>query len=176
MQHSKVHVCLSLGSQVYTPPPPPPLGPSPFPHQSWSIHGVAPSWQCIPFCRGMLCVTAESSKGLVQLRLRDLAEDEAQSTPWRLISDLQAAAKQVAANMWPLIRVSVNLDPESDGPEETRGTVMIKVVLCLHSTRQRTQMLQPGCHEVLHADLPVKRVRVGNISLCAAVFACQAVK
>lgn len=87
----------------------------------------------------MLRVTAESSKGLVQLRLRDLAESEAQGRPWRLISDLQAAAKQVAANMWPVIRVSVNIDPESDGPEETRGTVAIKVFLCLHSTRPGTQ-------------------------------------
>ena len=76
----------------------------------------------------------------MQLRLRDLAADEAQSRPWRLISDLQAAAKQVAANMWPLIRVSVNIDPESDGPEETRGTVAIKVFLCLHSTGQGMQI------------------------------------
>lgn len=35
-----------------------------------------------------------------------------------------------------MIRVSLTLEPESDGPAETRGTVVIKVVLCLHSTRQ----------------------------------------
>lgn len=70
----------------------------------------------------------------MQLRKCDLAKAEAQDRPWQLVSDLQAAAKHVSA--WPIIRVSLNLEPESDEPAEIRGTVVIKVVLCLHSTRQ----------------------------------------
>lgn len=75
--------------------------------------------------------TAESSKGLAQLRQYDLAKAEAQDRPWQLTSDLQAAARHAAVNTWPLIRVSVKLEPDSDGPEETRGLVIIKVIWCL---------------------------------------------
>ena len=67
----------------------------------------------------------------MQLRKYNLAKAEAQDRPWHLVTDLQGAAKHAAVNTWPLIRVSVNLEPDSESPEETRGLVVFKVILCL---------------------------------------------
>ncbi|KAL3157879.1 hypothetical protein ABBQ32_012289 [Trebouxia sp. C0010 RCD-2024] len=69
-------------------------------------------------------VLEESSKGMVQLRQYDLAKGEARDRPWQLISDLHSAS---ATCMWPSIRVELNLEPDSKRPDETRGTVVLKV-------------------------------------------------
>ena len=78
---------------------------------------------------------AESSKGLVQLTQCDLAKTDAQERPYQLINDLRGASRCAGsavtptnARTWPLIRVSVNLEPDSNCPEETRGVVVLKVV------------------------------------------------
>ena len=63
---------------------------------------------------------------MVQLRQCDLAKGEARDRPWQLISDLQSAS---TACLWPLIRVELNLEPESKRPDEIRGTLVLKVGL-----------------------------------------------
>ena len=73
----------------------------------------------------MVC-TAESSKGLTQLGKRDAAKSEARERPWQLITDLQASSNTC---MRPSIRVELNLEAASRGPEEVTGTVVLKVGL-----------------------------------------------
>ena len=97
--------------------------------------------------RDAVCI-AESSKGLLQLRQLDLAKIEAQERPWNLINDLQEATHPSSWNdrEGPLIRVSVNLEPDSDCPGETRGVVVLKVVWLSYSTRQLTSFMPHASH------------------------------
>lgn len=112
---------------------------------------VVPSATCQYGCttqsNRVLC-TAESSKGMVQLRQCDLAKAEARDRPWQLISDLQCAS---ATCIWPSIRVELNLEPDSERPDETRGTVVFKVGLSPCSMQQVLGL-------VVHASVDHKSV------------------
>lgn len=75
---------------------------------------------------------AESAEGLAQLKEYETAKAEAQEQPWLVVTELVAASRHMLGPnnvKWPSVRVSLNLEPESDRPKETRGTAVIKVDL-----------------------------------------------
>lgn len=65
---------------------------------------------------------------MVQQRRCELARAEARNRPWQLISDLLSTSGNCLV---PSVRVELNLEPESRRPDETRGTVVLKVGLLL---------------------------------------------
>lgn len=97
-------------------------------------------WSAMLVLQECMC-TAESAKALMQLRQRYLAQKAAQERPWQLISDLQQACESGAWSAAPSLRVSVNLEPESDHPEETRGVVALKVGLSSKQTKSTMTVL-----------------------------------
>ena len=65
--------------------------------------------------------------------MHDHAKSEAAAQAWQLVSDLQTASRHIpypSGLKWSLVRVSIHLDPASKDAKETRGILVIKVVLC----------------------------------------------
>lgn len=99
---------------------------------------------------------------MVQLRQYDLAKGEARDRPWQLISDLHSAS---ATCMWPSIRVELNLEPDSKRPDETRGTVVLKVGLFLCSMQQVLRL-------VVHASVDRKSVKWSRLGSDWFLYFC----
>ena len=86
---------------------------------------------------GKMCVLlqahawpAESEKGFVHLREYHRALEEAKEKPWQLVLELMNACRAVqypSGQAWPLTRLCLTLEPASDSPHETRGTLVFKV-------------------------------------------------
>ena len=105
-------------------------------------------YRCTWNARGQYRVfCAESAEGLAWLKEYESRKAEAQEQPWQVVTELVTAnIHQLSPTSvkFPLIRVSVNLEPESDRPEETRGTAVIKVDLSAALTSHEERFYVPS--------------------------------
>lgn len=66
----------------------------------------------------------------MHLREYQRALTEAREKPWQLVQELVSACRAVqypSGQEWPLTRLCLTLEPASDSPDETRGTLVFKV-------------------------------------------------